>query len=388
MKNGIESYRIAIVEDELVERRLYQANLTKRFGYQVDIYESGEDLLSFIGNCNPYDLILVDQILPGGMSGLMTLNGLKEAKVDVPVIMVTAFVSAHLIFDFVKAGGAAYVPKPIVDWDYLDYEMRKAIENKNKRKELERMTLRLHELETKQKTAEIFMDMIAHELRNPITVISGNVELLLENEALAPDEEAMRQLRYVSQYSGRLSAFLDSILGVCSVNKKRAMELFSVDLSSLLQSAAVDIRRNFIKSGVELEFVNYGSSVIRVNPDQLFQILLKLIDNSIKYSSDRPKIRVISQESLIAGYMEILVTDNGIGMSESDLQRVFDKFHRVEELEDVEGCGLGLYISKLLVEAMGGEIWVSSKKGQGSTFGLRLKKTSKLDLPSLTEMCK
>jgi signal transduction histidine kinase len=123
---------------------------------------------------------------------------------------------------------------------------------------------------------------------------------------------------------------------------------------------------------VELEFVNFGSGLVRVNPDQLFQVLLNLVDNAVKYSAARPKIKIVSQESQVDGYMDVLVIDNGIGIAEEDLSKIFEQFRRVEELEDVEGSGLGLFVSKKIIEMMGGQIWVTSKKGQGSTFGLRL----------------
>ena len=106
------------------------------------------------------------------------------------------------------------------------------------------------------------------------------------------------------------------------------------------------------------------------DPDRLETILLNLLQNAQKFSAPDSPIQVTAHAQ--DGTVMVSITDQGIGIAPEDLPRIFDRFYRVEHIRKAEGTGLGLYITKRLVEAHGGQIWVESEVGKGSTFSFTL----------------
>jgi len=214
-----------------------------------------------------------------------------------------------------------------------------------------------------------FVSMVSHELRSPLTNISGAVELLLDSGG---EVDEKRMLEVIGQESARLARLVQGILDVSRIEaRKLDLKRESIDIIPLLQRVVVNLQSS---TSLHQFVVPHADSLPRVwgDEDRIAQIFLNLLDNAVKYSPQGGKITVTAEAEGKA--MVISVTDQGVGISDKEKTRIFRKFHRVNGRDSREayGHGLGLYITKGLVEAQGGRIWVESSVGKGSTFTFTL----------------
>ncbi len=252
------------------------------------------------------------------------------------------------------------------------------------RHELEERNAELHrayeELKELDSLKSDFVSMVSHELRSPLTNISGAVELMLEEEELS-DEYVRRMLGVVGEQSERLIRLVRGVLDVSRIDAGRLfLDRREVDILPILLRVVdtLEATTNFhwfeLPARDELPLV-WGDE------DRIEQILFNLLDNAIKFSPSGGPIRI----QVEAREEEIMVslTDPGVGIPAARLQGIFQKFHRLDSDDSREtyGHGLGLYITKGLVEAHAGKIWVESVEGEGSTFSFTLPLACKISDP-------
>ena len=213
-----------------------------------------------------------------------------------------------------------------------------------------------------------FIGLVSHELRSPMTVITGAVNTLLtEAERLSP-EESRQLLKDAALESELLSHLLGNLL---ELSRAQADRLFlhaeAIDAKRVIQDAVEGVKR---QSSVHQFVVSLPRKLPLVYADELRleRILYNLLGNAVKYSPQGGKIRVSARPD--GEYLVIGVSDQGIGISPSDQSKLFAPFQRLEEFrpEGARGVGLGLLVCRRLVEAHGGKIWVESEPGRGSTF--------------------
>lgn len=207
---------------------------------------------------------------------------------------------------------------------------------------------------------------VSHELRTPLTMIQGFSELLLTRE-LDPERsrEALQQVHGSAQRLGRL---IDDLLSVSRIDSgKLTVELAALDAASVVDEVVSGFGDERVESCVPP-----GLPAVLADRDKLVQILTNLVSNALKYSP-APNPVVVSAAA-VADHLEVSVADQGIGMSEQERASVFEKFNRANrpEVRQVGGTGLGLYITKSLVELQRGQLWVASEPGVGSTFSFSL----------------
>ncbi len=363
---------VAIVDDGGVDRRLCEENL-KRFGHEVAAYRSGYELISRMDQGFDPDAVVLDHILDDGHTGLMTLEEIRRKSSGVPVIMVTSFSTPHLVNEFMQAGGNGFLPKPI-SWKDLDAELRRVYGLRERQKRLDLLEEQNRSLRAQKLATDAFCGMVEHELAKPCSVFVGCVDMLMGNRKLQAMPEVVESLETMEQYAKRLALFMRSLMSVCGQlshhNQPRYAE---IRLSELVGSALADYSRNFCRRNGGINMRVEGDGSVLVDPDRFFQVFLNLVDNAEKYSRNSGRIELICRDS--GDHLELLVADQGPGIEEHNLPFVFDPFRRFEETGTIDGSGLGLFICRMLVEQMGGSIWVKSEKGKGSTFGLRLRKT-------------
>ncbi len=252
------------------------------------------------------------------------------------------------------------------------------------RHELEERNAQLHrayeELKELDRLKSDFVSMVSHELRSPLTNISGAVELMLEEEELS-DEYVRRMLGVVGKQSERLIRLVRGVLDVSRIDAGRLfLDRREVDIFPILLrvvgslEATTDFHWFELPAPDELPLV-WGDE------DRIEQIFFNLLDNAIKFSPSGGPIRI----QMEAGEEEIMVslTDPGVGIPAARLHGIFQKFHRLDSDDSREtyGHGLGLYITKGLVEAHAGKIWAESVEGEGSTFSFTLPLACKISGP-------
>jgi PAS domain S-box-containing protein len=217
-----------------------------------------------------------------------------------------------------------------------------------------------------------FVSMVSHSLRAPITNINGAIELLGQIESPSENPEQKEIIEIMETESARLTRLIRGILFVSRLEGgKLEFKKESIDLRYLSQK----IIRN-VEATVENHSFSFScpDDIPCVISDATCteEVLVSLIDNAIKYSPGGGDIRVELEEQ--DDCVVVSVTDQGIGIGDKEIERIFESFHRVDssDSESIGGYGLGLYISKRLIEAQGGKIEVKSALNQGSKFSFLL----------------
>ncbi len=230
-------------------------------------------------------------------------------------------------------------------------------------------------LEKLERVRSEFLANVSHELRTPIFSIQGFIETLIDG---AVDDESVNRdfLKRAYQHSERLNNLLNDLIEISRIESgEMRMSFRYFDISEFLKNVAEEMRPIARKKG--LEIINNSDSqevLVLGDRDRLRQALSNLIDNSIKYTDAGGKIEVGFTE--LENQVRVFVNDNGTGIGEEHLARIFERFYRVDKDRSrrVGGTGLGLAIVKHIVEAHKSKIEVKSELGKGSEFSFFLKK--------------
>jgi signal transduction histidine kinase len=247
---------------------------------------------------------------------------------------------------------------------------RRLLEEELRRKnyQLEQQNLAIQEA-NRLKTE--FVSMVSHELRTPLTSIQGYAELLLEDGQIA---EAQREtLMIVKKNSDRLLGLINDLLDLSRMEAGRVnLHRTNLDLARLIPEVAGSLRPLIEAKRQRLRLdVGEALPAVWADQDRVTQILTNLISNAHKYTLSGGSITVAARRD--DGFVRVDVSDTGIGLSPEDQAQLFTKFFRAHDRSpQAGGTGLGLVITRLLVELHGGRITVSSAPGQGSTFSFSL----------------
>lgn len=230
----------------------------------------------------------------------------------------------------------------------------------DKTKELEQANIRLEELD---KLKDEFVSLASHELRTPMTIIKDYTsEMIDENKGL--DDKNKERLSKIHDNAQRLIAIVNDNLDVSRI-ESGAMEFkpTNFDISALSVEVRDELSEKYLPKQIKLE-VMVGNFTVFADKDKIRQVLINLMDNAIKFTPEKGIIEVLFK----ANDKNIMTTvsDSGTGIKQEDLKKLFAKFERLQNT--VSGTGLGLYLSKKIVEKSGGTIGVESLFGKGSKF--------------------
>jgi two-component system phosphate regulon sensor histidine kinase PhoR len=231
------------------------------------------------------------------------------------------------------------------------------------------------ELKKIERIRKDFVANVSHELRTPLTSIKGFIEALKDG-AINDPEKSARFLAIIAQHTDRMNKIISDLLQLSQIESREfelkiepfmIKELFEEVLYALKPVAEQ-------KSHIVELILNSIAQKVLGDRYRITQALTNLVDNAIKYTPLNGNIKIESRDK--GEYIEIAVTDNGIGIPEKDLPRIFERFYRVDKDRSREsgGTGLGLSIVKHIIEAQGGKVSVKSQLGKGSEFSFRLRK--------------
>jgi PAS domain S-box-containing protein len=222
-----------------------------------------------------------------------------------------------------------------------------------------------HEREVDRMKTE-FISTAAHELRTPLTSIQGFSEIMLTRNDIT-EEEKKRFLSYINKQAVSLTLIVSDLLDIARIESGRgfALSKASYDVADTVRQVIPYFQEHAPQHHFEIAIPDQPL-VIHADSQKMEQVFKNLISNAVKYSPKGGSIRVTGD--ITADHFEASVADNGIGMSPDQVEKMFDKFYRVDASNTaIEGTGLGMTIVKHIIEAHGGKIWVESELGKGTT---------------------
>lgn len=211
-----------------------------------------------------------------------------------------------------------------------------------------------------------FIATVSHELRTPLTSIRGFSQTLLASWDKIDDENKKKFIKIIEEQSNRLIHLVENVLSVSKMNASIEV-LKKVDVNEVIKRIIPMFTEQY-KTRKFVQKLNSNLPPARLDEDKFQQILTNLIDNAAKYSTDGKTVTISTE--LVENFVEIKITDEGVGIKKEDFDKVFKKFSRLENhlTSTTQGNGLGLYITKQLVENMGGQISFTSEINKGTTF--------------------
>jgi signal transduction histidine kinase/FixJ family two-component response regulator len=211
---------------------------------------------------------------------------------------------------------------------------------------------------------------LSHELRTPLNAVLGYAQILERDETIPPGRQT--SVRIIKRSAEHLSGLIDGLLDISKIEAGRfQLQRDDMRFSEFLDQLVDMFRLQAQAKGLDFRFERpaHLPETVRIDEKRLRQILINLLSNAIKFTPSGHVGLAIAYRSQIATFV---VEDSGIGIADGDRERIFEPFERIGRPERTPGLGLGLTITKLLTQIMGGEISVASRPGEGSTFTVRL----------------
>ena len=365
--------RVLYIEDTLSQRLLVTEMLLQH-GLEVDGFASGEKAFAaFIKK--DYDMVLTDIVLDGSMSGVTLANRIRRLdgnKGDVPILAVTAFDNISRRIGLFYLGVNDYVIKPVVE-EELVARVKSLIENRHYFMDMySEKNKALQENAAKSE----FLALTSHELRTPLNAIIGYLQLLkMDAKEEKVSDDFFDSILEVDKASHYLLSLINEILDLSKIEAGGMdVHLSSFYVKDVILSAISIIKYAASERGITLH-ENFAENIPRVIADsaRLRQILINLLSNAVKYNREYGDIFISVLYKKETESICISVKDTGAGLSKEACQGLFEKFNRLGAGDtDVEGTGLGLYVTKKMVTEMQGDLTVKSRLGEGTVFSVLL----------------
>jgi phosphoserine phosphatase RsbU/P len=332
------------------------------------------------------DVVLLDLSLPDSY-GFDTFVRLIRAAPRTPIVVLSGLDDEAMAIRAVREGAQDYLVKGQVDGKILTRSIHYAVERKHAADERARLASARAEAEASLRARDETMATISHDLRTPLTTIRGLAQLIqrrLTRGMTMSAEEIAERLGRIDEQTALMTRMIDDLLDVARIEAGRPLELRreECDLVVLMQKSIADVQRTTDRH--RLHVVADAASIVgSVDGARVERVVLNLLTNAVKYSPDGGDITLsLRSETGPDGAWAILeVRDGGIGIPAADLPRIFERFYRASNVGDqLRGTGLGLAGARQIVEQHGGKIGVTSDRGAGTTFTVRLPLDQDTDL--------
>ena len=381
-----------LIVDDLPENLLALEASIRDDGYSIHQASSGEQALALLLE-HEFALAILDVQMPGmnGFELAELIRGMARTK-HLPIVFVSA-AGKELDYAFkgYENGAVDFLYKPL-DAYAVKSKVQVFVDLYRQRTELRRQLVALEESRRRQQalvselqTAQVdlrralqmrdeFMSMVVHELRTPLSVLAMEVrvrqhQIAAENATFFAPENLSRMFERDQRQVRSLTRLIDDMLDVSQIQHgKLSIRRARCDLSAMLRRVVSEVQgqRSDVPITLKADCVDLVGDW---DEFRLEQVVVNLLTNALRYGAGKP-IRV--ELSQLPGAAAIRVSDEGVGIAPEDRTRVFEQFVRVGDRLRTPGLGLGLYITKQLVEAHGGTISVESALGEGSTFTVAL----------------
>jgi len=325
----------------------------KNFDFKIRIAKNGENALAQIA-ISPPDLILLDVMMPK-MDGFEVCQHLKadEKTCDIPVIFMTAKTETIDKIKGFELGAVDYVTKP--------FQLEEVLARINSQLTIRELQ---QSLQHQNEELQAFAHSVAHDLKNPINVITNYMEMLQEDLALTIPSESLMMLQNTHQAATNIVNIIDALLLLASV-RQQDVKLEALDMSEIV--AHVQFRLNKMINDYQGEIIipSKWPSVLGYTP-WITQVWTNYISNALKYGGRPPHLE-LGATTLNNEQIQFWIRDNGPGLTLEQQKQLFIPFNRMSQTR-IKGYGLGLSIVQRIVTKCGGQVGVESQIKQGSLF--------------------
>ena len=377
-------YILIVDDDRTLLQALPQALMLRLEGVTTDTSDSAFAALDLIRQ-HDYDVIVTDIKMPG-MDGLALLSKVKELRPETPVVLITGHGEHNLAIQALRGGAYDFIQKPI-DRDYFIVALQRAIQTHQLQRQVaqqqdalqhyaesleEIIEERTRELLKANAAKDEFLSIASHELKTPLASLKGMTQLLRRRlERTGSDESA--NLENMERSIRRMELLIKDLLDTSLIETG----LFSLQCTRCdLTTFSRNLLEDYV-AGTALQIVFKAGDEpleVEIDTDRFSQVITNLLSNARKYSSYDSPITVTVER--VGNEGVISVKDTGVGIPAETLPNIFERFYRVPGVEVQAGSniglGLGLYISRKIVDRHGGRIEVSSIPDNGSTFSIVL----------------
>jgi two-component system sensor histidine kinase/response regulator len=355
--------RILIIDDEDVVRDSCLAILESR-GYEIATAPDGTLGLALAREFAP-DLVLVDLKMPG-ISGFEVLETIRAGDPTIVAIVITGYSTVDSAVEAMKRGAFDFLPKPFTP-DELRLITERGLERR--RLVLESIALRRE----REMLQENFAAIVSHELRSPLAAVQQNLFVLAAELSGKLDEGQKTRFERIKTRLDDLLKLIQSWLNAVSVPVAKIKESFApLSVRAPIAKAVESMQPHATRKDIVIaEAVTEPLPPVLGDEGSLTEALVNLIGNAVKYTHPGGRVTVSARAE--GGAVLLAVTDTGVGIAREDLPFVFDAFYRGKgAAEAATGAGLGLALTRRIVEAHGGTLAVDSELGKGTTFSISL----------------
>ncbi len=366
----MENKNILIIDDEPINSQELKMRLTKN-GYNIiGIATTVKQACAFFTNNIP-DLILMDIDLRDEIDGIELASQIKQ-KYDIPVIYVSGISGDEDIERLKKTEPYAFISKPI-----NKTELKIAIEITFYKNKIDKRLKREKELlEEENAKKEKFFSVISHDLKNPVSAIISFSDLLIENYDNYDDKKRKYLLNYLNESSNRLDNLMDKIIKWIKAQRMSFIpEKEKFDIKEVIETSINITKIKASNKKIKINNNVKDNTIVFADKNNIELVVRNIILNGIKFSNSNSNIEINS--SVLDNYIQISITDFGIGISKYTLNKLFmiGEQTTAEGTAGEIGTGLSLIICKEYIVKNGGEIWVESTVNKGSTFYLKIPKS-------------
>lgn len=379
MKDESKQLPKCLLVDDLEDNIVALRGLLQDEEIEIMSANSGVQALELLLK-HDFAVAIIDVQMPN-MSGfeLAEIMRSTEKTRSIPIVFVTAASDNQKIFEGYEAGAVDFLQKPLAPPVVLG-KLRVFLELFNQKKLLEAKLKKIKETESylqkALKSRDEFLSVVSHELKTPLTSLKLQIQMtnrrrekLGEKEALSV-ENTKKFLVQADQSVDRIVHLVNDMLDISRVTTgKLSINPEPVDFSSMVKEVTERLYPYLELADVELKMDLDQDIRVKLDPFRIEQVLTNLLTNVAKYAPHAPvEVSTIKKDK----YALLCVKDHGEGIGPEDQKRIFQRFERVSHNSSVSGMGLGLYISKEIVELHGGTLSVESKPGAGSLFTMKL----------------
>lgn len=379
---AMDDISVLLVDDEDEFRQTIAKRLAKR-GFTLEQARNGEACLSMLEN-KSIDVVVLDVRMPG-MNGIEVLNHIKGRYPKTEVILLTGHATTEDGVEGIKSGAFDYLMKPI-KLEHLLGKIRQAWEKIQREKERIKETEFRSKMEQQMIACERLASLgtlaagVAHEINNPLAIIkesAGWMKLLLEKteqEQMPRKQDFCKALNKIENSIERARRITHQLLGFA---RKTDSVLCDTNIKELVEETVELVKREATYKEIEIsQQMDSSLKTFWTDPYQLRQVLMNLLTNAVHATGVRGKITVIVENQ--GDQVVLTVKDTGRGIPKENMERIFEPFFSTKA--PGEGTGLGLFVSRGMVERLGGTIIVESQLGKGASFCVRLPKHPRAEM--------